>query len=392
MSDNLCIVFGNDYYNTYGVLRSLGENGIFPIFINVCNQESWVSKSRYYSQYHQVSTYEEGLLIMTSCYSGRRNKPVVICTTDEAAQSVDSHLDTLLPDFVVPNAGKKAGAISKLLNKNEQFRHANEVGFTTPHSVTISPSDNIREEIANVSYPCHVKPTNSLNGEKQDMHICRSRNELERALCSLIGKCPKVEVQDYLEKDYEIVLMGCVLRTGEVVMPGAVIKTREWPYQGHTSYTIMKKGWLDMDKEPFLRFLKLTGFYGIFSMEFIVKDGVYYFLEANFRSDANNYTPTAGGVNLPLMWVLDACGNNTSSMPRTILREVRSQVEFVDFDYMKHHPSSFFRWTWDTLLADNYMIYNKRDKKPFRYITKQPLQYRCLSLMYDSLNLFKRNI
>lgn len=390
--NNKCIVLGDNYYNTYGVLRSLGEVGILPSFVNVCKSESWVAKTKYHSDYDQVETYQQGIELISQKFSFEKSKPIIICTSDSGICCLAKNQNVLYGKFHHQHIKSEKYNIVSLLNKQTQCDIAKASGFNVPNCVSIS-TDKIKEEdIQRINYPCHIKPLNSLNGMKQDMALCLNRIELESELNRLSGKGLSVVVQDYLEKDYEVVLCGCVLKSGEVVIPGSIIKTREWPYRGVTSATKMVKGLLGLDKRLIDKFINTIGFYGIFSMEFIVKDGKYYFLEANFRSDANNYTPTAGGVNIPHMWIRDACGEDTTIMPRTIVKEVHSQVEFVDFDYMKHHPSSLFRWVWDTFRANNYMIYNKQDKEPFRYITRQPFQYRCLSLMYDTLNLFKRNM
>lgn len=384
-----CIIFGDNYYNTYGILRSLGEVGIRPIYINVCQTESWVAKSKYYSEYHQVNTYEEGIEFIINNYSSDINKPLIITTSDKGINCLDKYRDKLADNFTFPHVNYKY-SVEQLLNKNTQCIIAQRAGLKTPGCVSISPGQQIDEFKNNISYPCHIKPIDSLNGMKQDMTICHSFDELKRSLKEYNDRKLSVVIQDYIEKDYEIVLLGCVLTTGEIIVPGTIIKTREWPYRGVTSTTIMKKNLIDVNIENIRNFMSDIGYYGIFSLEFAVKDNCAYFLEANFRSDANNYTATAAGVNIPQLIYLNSIGLNTSDIPKTISSEIKSQVEFVDYDWMQHNMTYCFKWFWDTFTAASYMIYNKRDIQPFKYVTRKPFQYRCLYMLYRTLNLFKK--
>lgn len=385
---NNCIIFGDDFYNTYGILRSLGEVDIKPIYINVCQKESWVAKSNYYSEYHQVKSYEEGINYIIEKYSSNTNKPLINTTSDKGINCLDKYKHLLSDHFTFPHINSKY-TIEQLLNKNTQCIIAQRAGFIIPGCISISPGQSVDDYMSIINYPCHLKPLDSLNGLKQDMIICYSFEELKYSLKTFSEKKISVIIQDYINKDYEIVLMGCVLKSGELIVPGTIIKTREWPFRGVTSTTIMKKNLLNVDFEKIKRFMSEIGYYGIFSLEFAIKDKHAFFIEANFRSDANNYTATAAGVNIPHLIYMDSMGLNTSEMPKSISHEVKSQVEFVDYDWMQHHILYFFKWLWDTFSANNYMIFNKKDKKPFEYITRKPFQYKCLNLLYKTLNLFK---
>ena len=54
------IVFAYDHYNPLGVIRSLGENGIKPIFIAVKHKVDLGIKSKYTKQFYLVQNVEEG--------------------------------------------------------------------------------------------------------------------------------------------------------------------------------------------------------------------------------------------------------------------------------------------------------------------------------------------
>ena len=73
------IVFGDDFHNTYGVIRSLGEEGLNPYFINVHQGEhSFIEKSKYIRKTWRVGTPAEGVDILKREFSNSQIKTVVI--------------------------------------------------------------------------------------------------------------------------------------------------------------------------------------------------------------------------------------------------------------------------------------------------------------------------
>lgn len=64
-----------------------------------------------------------------------------------------------------------------------------------------------------MKYPCIVKPVISAEGDKRDIAICNSENQLLNVLEKLREKHYKrVLIQEYLTIDYEIDVFGCVLK------------------------------------------------------------------------------------------------------------------------------------------------------------------------------------
>ena len=61
---HLVIVFAIDHYNPLGVIRSLGENGINPIYIAVKHRVGLGTKSKYVEKVHAVDTIEEGYKVL----------------------------------------------------------------------------------------------------------------------------------------------------------------------------------------------------------------------------------------------------------------------------------------------------------------------------------------
>ncbi len=58
LKDRKFIVFCVEHYNPLGIIRSLGEKGIYPIVIILNDNVKIASKSRYIFKLHSVDTIE----------------------------------------------------------------------------------------------------------------------------------------------------------------------------------------------------------------------------------------------------------------------------------------------------------------------------------------------
>ena len=78
------IVFALDHYNPLGVIRSLGEHGISPIYIAVKHRVELGTKSKYLSQCFKAATVEDGYNILIKNFGNERkdNLPFLITCDD----------------------------------------------------------------------------------------------------------------------------------------------------------------------------------------------------------------------------------------------------------------------------------------------------------------------
>ena len=83
------IVFGIDHYNPLGVIRTLGKNDIYPIFIAIPGRAKVASSSKYISELIWVKDYEEGCKLLLEKFSREEISPVVITTDDEQVVYMD---------------------------------------------------------------------------------------------------------------------------------------------------------------------------------------------------------------------------------------------------------------------------------------------------------------
>ena len=117
--------------------------------------------------------------------------------------------------------------------------------------------------------------------------------------------------------------------------------------------------------------LSKMNYSGLFSAEFLRdKKGNDYFMEVNFRNDGNAIAVTAAGVNLPYLWFQSSLNDSPIDTSSLKIQPVYVMPEYDDFVHVLHHTISLKTWIKDMRRSDWYMEYDKADKKPFYYRTK----------------------
>lgn len=369
------IVIGGLHHNTLGVIRSLGEDSEMQINIKVLlvgriNQEkNIISESKYINKqniyYVECDTdIPEWLL---------NNEPtneiqsVVICCSDGSAEQVISNYDRLKKWYHLPSVNFD---ITKLMSKITQDELASECGFFVPKWEVVKKGETTNWSI----FPCITKPEKSVQGKgKGDIHIASSREELDAYLEEI--EAEYVQIQEYLEKDFEYQLIGCSLNYGKhLIIPGYTKILRQ-PPNTNTGYLVLSPiENLNYNAEVVERFLSAIGYNGLFSLEFIRdKKGRDYFLEINLRNDGNAYCVQTAGVNLPIIWCKYAISGEVPTSKESISKSVFFIPDFID---MKPgiKKEGFFGWIYQFFTAKSHSLFNLRDMGPFIYELKRRIR------------------
>jgi len=365
------VIVGGNHHNTQGVLRSLGQKGIKCIVVIHSQSESecFVIKSKYVKEGYvekDNNSLINKLKIIAERYT-EDNKPVIICTSDEASSLVDCYHDELSKLYCIPGASKQ-GLITAFMDKSCQISLAKELGLKIPTTWIL----NNTEDLVQVTYPCIVKPHSSVNGSKSDIRIFRNQEELTFFWNTTLQK--PVLAQNYVEKDFEFQLLGCSLNKGnEVIIPGytRIIRSSERTNTGVLNYQAID---FDIDIDKCQQFFRTTGYSGLFSMEFIhSKDGNNYFLEVNFRNDGNAICVTAAGVNLPYIWYLSQIGEDYDNEKAKQVHRVNVIPVFDDyFHFVRTKKIGVLKWLVDLCKADCFMDIELGDLRPlFKRILKK---------------------
>lgn len=346
------IILGDSFNNTLGLIRSLGEAEVDVLLLLVGDDRLYVSKSRYLKggKVFRLTNLEECLPVINQLYDYSLQQ-YIICSNDKATQFIDANEEELSQRFITPMRGKHLG---NLMDKDVQCKLAEQCGILVPQSFIYERGDEFPHSC---SYPILLKPTNSNLGQKSDIHICYSYNEVMQSL-SQETSCTKYIVQEYIEKEFEINLIGVSTDKG-VCIPGGIKKLRHYPtiYSPCSYGKYISCSELGIDIAPIERFMKEVDFRGPFSVELLHCKGNNYFMEVNFRHDGLAYTATAAGANL-----LQAYINEDVSVGK--IHDIYMMDLSIDYCHVKDGTISFFSWLKDFLHTGCQLNFNWSDPLP----------------------------
>lgn len=358
------IVFGIDHYNPLGVLRSLGENGIYADFICIPGRAPVASSSKYIAKLHMVKDYIEGCHLLLDEYGNYSdaNLPIVITTDDEQVGYMDEHYDEYQGKFIFFNAGRN-GRITEFMDKYNILGLAKKNGLKTLEAKAVKrgvlPED--------IEYPVITKSiAPNIGGWKSDVHICENEKELLEAFEKI--ESPTVLVQHYIDKKNEMCLDGFSAGKGKINFI-AIESTYMYNIKGYYSPYHDVKNFVDEAiKEALDSMIAQIGFEGIYSIEFMIdSDGTPYFSEINFRNSTWSYASTIAGMNLSLLWAETML---TGKIPEDAYKDISvpftAMVEPIDYQKrVIERNYSLDKWYKDFNDAKCKYYFNEQDLKPF---------------------------
>lgn len=367
--NNKILIVGGDHYNTLGIVESLGQKGLSSYVIlhgsNIGKKLNYVLKSKYVIKGWVCKTDEEVLATMKANFNDTNDKRTIVFTAADAdACLLDSHWTELENTFILPGAN---GEVRNLISKKRMAELAQMVGITIPDTIIIDESRIIPDRII---YPCITKAISSVDGSKDNLHICKDEEEL-RNFISTRPKELTFLVQRYIDKAFEFQLMGCsMIETKEVIIPGRSYLDR--PNGINNAYFLQYNicdetfnNTLDKARE----FVLKTGYRGLFSIEYLRdKEGFDYFMEMNFRNDGNSVCVTDAGTNLPYIWYLYYSGGDyNKEIESSSVKEVFWQPELYYFLNVFTKEITWKEWWNNVKRTNSYSNYFKDDKKPWRW-------------------------
>lgn len=360
-NNHLIIVFALEHYNPLGLIRSLGENGINPIYISVRRRGPVACLSKYISTCHHVDSVEEGYELLISIYGNEEYRPYVLFSDDKTVGYFDLHYEEIKDKFIFYNAGK-TGRINEFMNKEKILRLAKKHGFRVLETHVV----NVGEIPENLVYPVITKDISPNSGNwKSDVYICENEEELREAFARISS--PVVQIQRFVDKKNEYAIEGFTVDHGRQMFIGTTLLWKyliKGYYSPYHDVTMMK----DMDmRKKLLDMFKEIGFEGLFEVEFLIdKDGTYYFLETNFRASAWNYSSTVVGMPLSFLWVKSMEAEKIDQTDEKEFENFTDMSEVIDYGKrVEGGMVSFAEWLKDFKEAKGTYYYNKNDMAPF---------------------------
>lgn len=364
LKDRTVIVFGEEHYNTLGIVRSLGEEGINPIFIAILGKANIASSSRYVLKCHKVKDYLEGCQLLLNVYGDYSpdNLPIVITSDDEQVQYMDEHYELFAGRFIFFNAGE-TGRITRYMNKYKILELASENGFKTLLTEVVKRGELPQK----VPYPIITKAISpNVGGWKSDVFICENQKELEEAYKKI--QSPTVLLQQYLEKKNELSLEGFSIEHGKQIFI-AISISHKYNIKGYYSPYSDIDNFKDKELYELVKNLfKKIRYEGIFEIDFLVgQDDSLYFSEINFRNSAWNYAATCAGMNMQTLWAESMINGK---IPQNAYHELDEKFTAMTepIDYQKRvveRGYSLEEWCKDFKNAKCKYYYNEKDLQPF---------------------------
>lgn len=366
---NKAIIIGGDHQNTLGVVEALGQKGVHPyVFILGKPKSSFVLRSKYVTEGWICKDEKALICCIKKQLSRTDNKAVAIACCDDAANILDKNHEQLQNLLVIPTI-KEAGNLISWTDKEKMTETAKKLGIAIPASWLVK--DNVIPE--DIIYPCVIKPITSVNHGKKGFAKCENKEELQAALDAK-QKDEAVQIQQFIEKQFEFQFLGCSLNAGnEIFIPG---RTHIETTTGFNNLVFLKYDQYDssfeMTVEDSKRFVKETGYAGLFSIEFMRgQDGKDYFLEMNFRNDGNGIAVTSSGTNLPYIWFLYASGGDyKAEIEKSVVKTTFMLPEYSFFLSMLNGDVSFREWRADRKKATCYVTRFKDDMAPYRELLR----------------------
>lgn len=366
LEDRVVIVFALEHYNPLGLIRSLGENGIRPVYFSIKRRAEVATHSKYISKIYRADSVEEGYRLLMKEYGNYddAHRPYLLFSDDKSVGYFDLHYDEVKDKFICYNAGA-TGRINEFMDKQRILELAKKHGFRVLDSVVVKTG----EIPDGLHYPIITKDISPNSGNwKSDVFICENEEELKAAYKKIAS--PIVQLQRFVNKKNEYALEGFTVGGGSEMM---IVTALTWKYliKGYYSPYHDVTVFQNPDMEEKLRSLfEEIGFSGIFEVEFLIdEDGTYYFLEANFRASAWNHTGSVAGMPLSYLWVKSMENGHIDPKDKKEFEPFTDMSEVIDFGKrVDSGKISLAQWLLEFKQAKGTYFYDKDDPAPFEVL------------------------
>ncbi|MBW5448847.1 carboxylate--amine ligase [Cohnella sp. CFH 77786] len=318
---NKAVILGSNFYTGLSIIRGLGSQGIHTVAMDYSKANTYGAKSRYLAEQFIVPHYrerpEELLRYMVDYAKKQDAKPVLFPSVDPYVEFVDSHLDELRNHYLINMTAQ--GNWSRIMDKRHLHDLAAKHGVFVPES--LSPAADRFEErvIAEIGFPCIVKPTDSpafVSVFRTKSFICNNIDEVKEA----IGKAHRAKLEVIVQRiipgfdDHVYTFDAYLDRNSKVTHWMTCQKMRQFPIRFGASSFTKQKHVEDLHRIG-APFLEAIGYKGFAEIEF-KKDadsGKFYLLEVNARTTTLDPLLRKCGINFPLLAYRELTGQPIGS-------------------------------------------------------------------------------
>ena len=190
------VVFGNDHKNPLGALQSLGQAGVRSIAVCWGEHTGTLESSNYLKEIYFGESAESCIPILLSIIPDGEIGVITPCC-DEAAVTIDKYREKLEEKYRFEYSAKYS--FEEISDKAVQTRLAKEAGLNTPEFYTIYSLEDVPDS---PPFPCIVKPLIAMKGSKNDLLICKDREELIKNLTEILPHNQGIILQRYIDKEH----------------------------------------------------------------------------------------------------------------------------------------------------------------------------------------------
>lgn len=364
---NRVIIIGGDHHNGLGLARIFGLNGKMVTAIVISNKKrSWMATSKFIETNKVFQTEKEAFDYILDTYSEEPLKPVLIPYSDGAAMELDLRLNQFKNNFFVPSINGEQGKVAALMDKNAQYKWAVDHGIKMAKSVIVDLNNIDYSIIETVFFPVILKPVVSALGDKRDIVICQNELEFSTALQNFKEKkYKKIFCQEFLNIEYEIVVVGYVLKNKDICFAAHRV-IRRWPDKcGTNSFSLQITDENVLKKcESLLKKIQLFGYQGLVDVELFWVNGKLYLNEVNWRNSGGDFRSIEDGFYFAYWFYLLQL-EKIEGFKWSPSINVYSMVEYADVRHVIKRKISLFSWFRNLKKCSNFALFSKKDLKPF---------------------------
>lgn len=379
------IVIGHGYGIRMGVIRAVASLGCEVTVIHIGHPvkpidgySKYVKEVLYFNRHEGV----EGLvkMLLGRCAMAGQ-KPVIIPTSDFSAIAIDN--DEIKKHFRVPHINNPiSSSICYWMDKSHQKELALSVGLNTAGSVVADKRGGTFFIPEGIKYPCFTKPVASIGAGKKCQRRCNTPEELKAVLAVADrNDIDQVLVEDYIDIHHEYAVLG-YSDGKDVVIPGIIkfLKGSKMHKGVAMAGEVMPVKEFEELIDKFTIFVRSMGFVGIFDIDFLESDGVFFFDEMNLRTGGSGTAIWNSGVNLPAMFVKAMSGEPTGDMERAVTRSAMFVNDKLALDDFAEGGMSLRKYREWIGTADIRFMKDESDPAPYRefekLVRKQIYSYR----------------
>lgn len=366
MNNKEVIVIGGNHHNMLGAIREFGKFNIqvYAIITN-SSKYAYVKKSKYVKESIIVEESENEILKALNYFQKRINKKkiVLIPTSDFAEYVIDKNLNKLEENFLIPNINGKPNEIIKYMNKFEQVKLCSKYDIKMAKSWIEYLGTNEDIEKSKLFFPCLMKPLESIDGEKADICISHNLNEYRKNLENFKKKkYKKILVQEYINYNYEISIMGCSFEK-DVIISGAIKKIRRYPDRtGNVSFGIVEPLNNEKIKSKIYNLFKEINYNGLFDIDiFNIGENKWMINEINFRNSGNTYSLSYDNVYLVVLYYYMISGLSIDKLKKEVTKEYYMRDVYNEKLKLRKHEINLKEYLSDKQKTQTDLTTDKED-------------------------------